>query len=243
MGVIKKIRGELKNNVDEKYKKTSAGFFKEKVKILGVRAPVSKKIAGKYFNEIKNSDKKRIFALCEQLLKSGYNEESSIALDWAYRLKNQYQKQDFKIFEQWLKKYVSNWASCDDLCTHSLGYSFFKFPELIPKTKKWAVSKNRWMRRASAIVLIYSVRNKKHLNEIFEVSDILLLDSDDLVQKGYGWTLKEASNVYQKEVFDFVMKRKNRMPRTALRYAIEKMPKKLKKEAMRKNLQNYHCLL
>jgi len=55
-----------------------------------------------------------------------------------------------------------------------------------------------------------------------------------LVQKGYGWMLKEASRNNRKEVFDYVMKNKKIMPRTALRYAIEKMPKELKIEAMAK---------
>jgi 3-methyladenine DNA glycosylase AlkD len=53
-----------------------------------------------------------------------------------------------------------------------------------------------------------------------------------MVQKGYGWLLKEASKKHQEEVFDFVMRRKAEMPRTALRYAIEKMPIDLKKRAM-----------
>jgi len=55
-----------------------------------------------------------------------------------------------------------------------------------------------------------------------------------MVQKGYGWMLKEASKHHQKQVFDLVMKHKSTMPRTALRYAIELMPKSLKKRAMRK---------
>jgi len=52
------------------------------------------------------------------------------------------------------------------------------------------------------------------------------------VQKGYGWMLKVAADKYRKEVFEFVMQRKDRMPRTALRYAIEKMPSELKRKAM-----------
>jgi 3-methyladenine DNA glycosylase AlkD len=62
-----------------------------------------------------------------------------------------------------------------------------------------------------------------------------LLDPDDLVQKGYGWLLKEESRKHQKEVYDYVVKNRQIMPRTALRYAIELMPKELKAEAMKKN--------
>lgn len=59
-------------------------------------------------------------------------------------------------------------------------------------------------------------------------------DKEDLVQKGYGWMLKVASDSHQKEVFDFVMKHKKEMKRTALRYAVEKMPLNLKQRAMAK---------
>jgi len=53
-----------------------------------------------------------------------------------------------------------------------------------------------------------------------------------MVQKGYGWMLKVASATHEQDVFNYVLKNKSRMPRTALRYAIEKMPKELKIKAM-----------
>jgi len=82
--------------------------------------------------------------------------------------------------------------------------------------------------------LIIPARKGLFLDDVFEIADTLLLDTDDMVQKGYGWMLKVASNMHEKEVFDYVMKHKANMPRTALRYAIEKMPKELKAEAMKK---------
>jgi 3-methyladenine DNA glycosylase AlkD len=63
-----------------------------------------------------------------------------------------------------------------------------------------------------------------------------LSEEEDIVQKGYGWLLKEASRKHQKAVFNYVMKNRKRMARTALRYSIELMPKELKREAMRKDL-------
>jgi len=232
--IILEIRRELRKNIDPRYKKGEIRFFKEKIKTYGVRAPVSRMISREYFKKIKDLEKKKVFSLCEELLESGYIQEIGIAFRWAFRFKSQYQKKDFKIFEKWLKKYVSNWANCDDFCTHNLGYFITEFPEFIPEIKKWAKSKNRWAKRGSAVIFIYSVKRKKYLKHVFEIADILLLDKDDMVQKGYGWMLKEASNIYPKEVFDFVMKNKDKMPRTALRYAIEKYPDNLRKKAMRK---------
>jgi 3-methyladenine DNA glycosylase AlkD len=72
------------------------------------------------------------------------------------------------------------------------------------------------------------------LQDVLEISDMLLSDTDDMVQKGYGWLLKEASRKHQKQVFSYVVENRKKMGRTALRYAIELMPKELKTEAMKK---------
>jgi 3-methyladenine DNA glycosylase AlkD len=112
------------------------------------------------------------------------------------------------------------------------------YPSFLQELKLWAKSYNRWMRRASAVSLIVPARSGKFLKEILELSDILLPDKDDMVQKGYGWMLKSASQAYQKEVFDYVMKRKDNMPRTSLRYAIEKMPLDLRTMAMEKGVKS-----
>ena len=109
------------------------------------------------------------------------------------------------------------------------------FPHRIADLKEWAKSENRWLRRASAVTLIIPAKKGFFLEDIFEISDILLEDGDDMVQKGYGWMLKDASITHIDEVFEYVMKNKRRMPRTALRYAIERMPKEMKAEAMKKD--------
>ena len=70
--------------------------------------------------------------------------------------------------------------------------------------------------------------------DIFDIANRLLTDKDDLVQKGYGWMLKEASTKHQMQVFNYIMKNKSKMPRPALRYAIELMPENLKRKAMAK---------
>lgn len=108
------------------------------------------------------------------------------------------------------------------------------YPEYLSGLKKWSLSKNRWVKRASAVSLIVPAKKGKFLKDIFEIADILHSDGDDMVQKGYGWMLKVASQAHQKEVFDYVMSKKTTMPRTALRYAIEKMPPELKAKAMAK---------
>ncbi len=233
--IIQEIRQELKKHIDQKYHDGAKRYVKEGITLYGVKTPIVREIASKYFSRIKTKNKKEIFNLCEDLLKSGYSEERTIAFDWAFHLKKHYIASDFYIFESWLKKYVSNWGACDDLCTHAFGRFIFHFPEFLPKVKEWTKSNDRWLRRASAVIMIYSIRRKKYFETVFEIADTLLLDEDYIVQKGYGWMLKEASNLYPQEVFRYVMKNKAEMPRTSLRYAIEKLSPELKKKAMKKD--------
>ncbi|MCX6669662.1 MAG: DNA alkylation repair protein [Methanothrix sp.] len=232
--VVAAIREELEQSADEKTRDNANRFFKEEVKFYGVKSAVVRKIAEKYFKEIKTKDKKEIFSLCERLLESNFGEEAAVAFEWAYSLRKRYEPTDFQVFESWVREYVDNWAKCDTLCNHTLGSFIEQYPEFIRNLKDWARSENRWLRRASAVTLILPARKGKFLEDVLQISDLLLKDKDDLVQKGYGWMLKEASKKHQEEVYDHIMKRKSEMPRTALRYALEKMPENLRRKAMQR---------
>ena len=233
--VIAKIREELKANADEKTKQGFQRFFKEEVKYHGVKTGTVGKIAKKYWNEIKQLGKTEIFSLCEMLYQSGYSEEAYVAAVWLPNLVDKFEPSDLELFSRWIESYVDDWAKCDTLCNHTVGGFMEKYPESVSELKSWAKSKNRWLRRAAAVSLIIPAKQGNFLPDVFEISDILLSDEDDMVQKGYWWLLKEASRKHQKEVFNYVLKNRKTMPRTALRYAIELMPKELKKEAMRRD--------
>ena len=233
--ILDEIRNRLKENSDEDTRESGKRFFKEQVQLYGVKTATVEKIAKEFLNIIKTGNNKaEIFSLCDRLWQSGYMEESFIACNWAYSLHNQFEEKDWQVFENWVNNYVSNWASCDTLCNHTIASFVEMYPQYINELKKWAKSENRWVKRASAVTLIIPARKGLFLNDIFEIAGILLMDKDDMVQKGYGWMLKAASQAHEKEVFDFVMKNKKDMPRTALRYAIEKMPPELKSKAMEK---------
>ncbi|MEM7009813.1 MAG: DNA alkylation repair protein, partial [Thermodesulfobacteriota bacterium] len=158
------INTDLEQNADTQYRDKIGEYFSMDVEnYLGVRIPLVRKIGNKYYKNIKNLDLDRIIQFCETLLSTKIYEHKVIAFQYMYKQKKHYRKKDFKLLEGWLKTYVDDWSDCDDLCTHSLGYFVYADPEHIPKLKKWAVSKNRWLRRASAVTLIYSIRRGQHL--------------------------------------------------------------------------------
>ena len=236
--ILKTIRRVLTELADEKTRESAGRFFKEtdhqKVRFHGVKSASVRKVAKEHFAAVKDMAKDDVFVLCESLWQSNYLEETSIACDWAYRFHRDFKPGDFAVFESWIERYVHNWASCDVFCNHTVGTFLEMYPKQIVKLKQWAKSSNMWMRRAAAVSLIVPARKKLFHKEVFEIATLLLHDGEDLVQKGYGWMLKAASESDQEAVFQFVMAHKATMPRTALRYAIEKMPQPLKKEAMAK---------
>lgn len=232
--VLAGIRKELQKNIDKEAKVGAQYFFKEEIRAYGVKMPLVQNISKEFFKQLETASKKDIFAVCDSLWKSGYLEEGMIACHWSYFLRKQYQPQDFNIYKRWIKNYVTNWATCDTLCNHTVGEFLEKYPDYIIKLKAFTASPNRWMRRAAAVSLIVPARKGLFINELFEIATALLEDKEDLVQKGYGWMLKSACKHYEKEVFEFVMTNKEKMPRKALRYAIEKMPEQLKRQAMMK---------
>jgi 3-methyladenine DNA glycosylase AlkD len=232
--ILSTIRRELTLACDEKSRISGERFFKEEIKLYGMKANTLRDIAKTNWMKVKHLPKNDIFNLCEELWKSGYLEEAGIAIEWAIHLKKHIEPEDFRVYEHWVDKYVTNWASCDGLCNHPVGDLVMQYPEFLDDLKRWTQSANRWIKRASAVSLIVPARKGMFLSDIFEIARLLLTDPDDMVQKGYGWMLKAASEAHREEVFSFVLENKTKMPRTALRYAIEKMPEEMRKRAMEK---------
>jgi len=233
--IIAKIRTELEEEANEKTKKSLQHFFKEEIKFYGVKTAVVRKISKKHWSEVKLFSKPQIFSLCEELFRSDYMEEAFVASFWLENLVEQFEPSDLALLKKWIGLYINNWAKCDTLCNHTVGGLIEKYPESVNELKSWAKSETRWLKRAAAVSLIIPAKKGKFLQDIFEISTVLLAAEDDVVQKGYGWLLKEASRKHPKEVLDYVLKNRKIMPRTALRYAIELMPKESKKEARKRD--------
>lgn len=229
------LRRALHKNREEQYAKDSQRFFNadEEMRCIGVRTPIVRRLAREYFRKLSSQKKEDVFAVCAELLASGLQEESVIAFQWAAACRRQWTMNDFQRFARWYKKFVHNWAQCDDACARIFGPITLQFPQLTKQTFLWTRSRNRWVRRAAAVSLIVPIRkDSAFLPQVFRVAQTLLLDDDPMVQKGYGWMLKEASGKHAKEVFDFVIRNRSTMPRTALRYAIEKLPSPKRAKAM-----------
>jgi 3-methyladenine DNA glycosylase AlkD len=229
--ILKQLMADLKSKSSTHYKKNVMRFFTTPINCIGVPKDTATQIGKKYFAEIKTEPKEVIFRYCKQLFEQAIIELSGIACIWAYSCRKQYEHKDIILFESWLQKYVHDWAVCDTMCATVLKAYFAQFPDEISRTKKWATAKNPYVRRASAVALIY-FEPANHLQLRLARAQELMQDKDVYVQKGYGWMLKKASQHFPEAVYDFVILHKKVMPRLALRYAIEKLPKDMRNRAM-----------
>lgn len=246
--IIEKIREKLFFVADEKTADSTKRFFKNEIFCLGVKSPDVKIITKDIYNTfLKNQKKEFVFDLAEKLMQNKSLEEFSMASEFIFSCKNQYVKEDMVFFEKIIDNYVSNWASCDVFCNHTVGAFVELFPKKISILKKWTKSDNLWKRRAFAVSLIIPARKALFLDDILYIAENLLIDKEDMVQKGYGWLLKAASltetfvhidettkTTHHDAVFNFILKYKGKMPRTSLRYAIEKFNPEEKKICMAK---------
>src|SRR5664279_5792296 len=98
--IINKIREELIQNADEKTKSSGERFFKEEIKLYGLKSADVSRISKEHYKDISDKSKSHIFSLCYELWKYGYMEESFVACKWAYNMHKQFEPSDFDVFEE-----------------------------------------------------------------------------------------------------------------------------------------------
>ena len=219
--IIEAVGQDLADRSDAATRESASRFFKEPVRCRGVKAAIVHAVARKHWQSSRPSEKRRSSRSARTSTGPGTSRTASVAADWAAWLAPAFEPGDIGILGAWVERYVDNWAACDSLCNHAVGDLVARFPETVGVLKAWARSENRWMRRAAAVSLVVPAKRGDFLDDALAIADLLLLDTDDMVRKGYGWLLKEASRKHRDEVFAFVIARRGVMPRTSLRYAVE----------------------
>lgn len=200
------------------------------------QSPFVRRLAARYAKVSVRSESADLIATCEELMKSKDTWQQMIACVWLHQALGWMAPDSFDLFESWLHQYVFSWGTCDDYCRRVLNPCWEDNYELFPRILKWTVDTNKWVRRASAVIFIKAGGGGSVVTTptryLFEVADRLMRDSDLHVQKGLGWMLKAASANFQTRVYKYVVNNRQRMTRTAYRYAIRNMPEELRQRAM-----------
>ena len=198
----------------QRFFKTGKGEYGEGDIFLGIRVPVLRKLA----KEFSKASLKTVF----ELLKSKYHEERQLAL---FILVNSYKKSDADlkvfIYNMYLDNtmFINNWDLVDSTAEHIVGeYLYNNDREVLFYLAK---SDSLWERRISIISTFYFIR-RNDFADTLKIAELLINDKEDLIHKAVGWMLREVGNRNLEIEENFLQKHYNKMPRTMLRYAIEK---------------------
>lgn len=233
--LIRAVSSELRELADPAYRELVRTRYNMNVDdFWGVRTPAIHRVAGKYYKQVKALSVDDRFEICDEFLATGIYELKILAFRWAHLARREYEEGHLDVFARWLDEHVDDWIDCDDLCIHVIGEYFLKHPGRADQVVSWTRSANEWTRRGAAVSLVLPARRGQQLHLAFVVAGHLLTDDRPLVRKAYGWLLKEASKTYPNEVLEFVVRNRDSMPRESLRYAVEKLPEELRRQALQR---------
>lgn len=228
------LKKALQSYASVKRKKTNARFFKTGKgqygygdKFIGVSDPDSHKVARQFVHLLLTDIKK--------LLRSKTHEERATALKiLVLKFEQGDEKLQKQVYDFYLKNFehVNNWDLVDASASKIAGVYLLAHPKEVRIFGKFARSKNLWERRLSIIATFAFIRNNE-FTWTMKNAKVLLADSHDLTHKAVGWMLREVWKRDHGIVENFLIKNYKQIPRTTLRYAIERMEEKKRKQFLK----------
>jgi len=220
--IAKEVINELKILATEERRKSNEWFFNTNKGeygygdiFLGVRMPDIRKVAKKFTPKITLKE-------LTELIQSPIHEVRLCAL---IILVNQYNKGNFsKIFEYYIRQinFINNWDLVDSSAPYIVGDYLYNNPDERSILFEFVHSENLWVRRISIVSTFTLIKNNQ-FNETLQIAKILLNDKHDLIHKAVGWMLREVYKRDQDLIRTFLKQNYAQLPRTTLRYAIERM--------------------
>ncbi|MDD2758023.1 MAG: DNA alkylation repair protein [Patescibacteria group bacterium] len=228
------IQKEMKQLANAKKAKLLAGFFKtgrgqygEGDIFLGVMVPQTRSVAKKYYRSLSLND-------VQKLINNPHHELrllGLIILNLQYTKGSQEQRNAIHKFYLKNTKKINNWDLVDLSAPNIVGAWLLNRDRKI--LYKLARSKNLWERRIAMIATAAFIRAEK-FDDTLKIADILLTDTHDLIHKAVGWMLREVGKKNVSVLIKYLKPRYKKMPRTMLRYAIEKFPENKRQRYLKK---------
>jgi 3-methyladenine DNA glycosylase AlkD len=226
------IRRALKSGRSDEHAAGVQWFFKNEIRSHGWYTADLRRAAVRFRREVrKEHGLDFLVETADHLFTGSVLEEKVAAVFLLEKLDGQFGDSEFKLFESWLNR-ISSWADHDGLVHYLIAPMIAAEPARAKTVFRWAKSGNRWKRRAACVALIRGARAKMFFSEIKKLSNSLLDDDDDMVQKGLGWLLRETAKFDAKRTVPYLMKIRRHAPRLVLRTACETLPLETRKRVL-----------
>jgi 3-methyladenine DNA glycosylase AlkD len=230
--VAAQIRRVLKDGGSAKHAAGVQWFFKDEIKSHGWYTADLRRAAIRFRREVrKEHGLDFLVEVADHLFPGSVLEGKVAAVFLLEKLDAEFGDREFKLFESWLDR-IGSWADHDGLVHSLIAPMVASKPLRTKEVLLWAKSPNRWHRRAACVALIRGARAKMFFPEIKKLSDSLLSEQDDMVQKGLGWLLRETAKFDARRTVPYLMKIRGRAPRLVLRTACETLPPAAKKRIL-----------
>jgi 3-methyladenine DNA glycosylase AlkD len=219
------IRAALRDGGSPEHAVGVEWFFKEGIKSHGWYTAELRRAAVAFRREVrKDHGLDFLIDVADQLFSGSVLEEKVAAVFLLEKLDREFGEREFKRFASWLDR-ISSWADHDALVHDLIAPMISSKPGRARIVFRWAKSPNRWRRRAACVALVRGARAKMFFSEITRLSDLLVSDQDDMVQKGLGWLLRETAKSDRKRTVRYLTKIRGTATRLVLRTACETLPR------------------
>ena len=233
--IAKHIRTVIKNGGSAPHTEEVQRFFKHEVQSRGWYTGELRKVAVRFRRTIiAENGLPFLLQVADQLFRGEVLEEKNFAVFLLQDSVGEFGKPEFKLFESWLDR-VTTWADHDALVHYLIGPMIAANDAFLSRPPRWAKARKRWHQRAAAVSLIHSTRLHKNFGDIQRITEMLLTSDDDMVQKGLGWLLREATKANPKQTVAYLMTIRERTPRLVLRTACETLPAVTRTRVLAKN--------
>jgi 3-methyladenine DNA glycosylase AlkD len=198
-------------------------FFKDEIQSRGWYTAELRKLARRFTRVIQREEGlDYLVEVADNLFHGNILEEKVLAVLLLEPCVDDFTAAHFKLFDQWLDR-VSTWADHDGLVQSIIGPMIVADPRRLRRVFVWSRSRNRWRRRASAVALLRGTNQGLFWDEVQQITEALLDDPDDMVQKGLAWLLRETARFDAPRTMPLLMSIRSRAPRLVLRTACERL--------------------
>ena len=174
-----------------------------------------------------------VSAFADLLMRDRYLEAKSLGIEAMAWYRRRFTPALLQLWKRWLSRGdAANWATTDAICGLLIGPLLLDHPRLAASLGKWARDRSMWVRRAAIVGLIPLARQGHALDILYAAARQLHRDDEDLIQKAVGWALREAGKADIKRLEQYLRINGPRIPRTTVRYAIERFPPRLRRDLL-----------
>jgi len=236
--LARRARAAMRKAADPRVARSQRMFFKprEKIHLLGIKTPDLRSIERELYQSVRKSWSYSDAAVfCDLLMRDHSMESKALGLMLLARYHREFPANLLDYTERWLEADLcDNWAVTDHLCTQIISRILDQHEHQAVVVAKWRGSPNLWLRRASLVSFVKPAGKGRHLETVYETVSALLPDGHDLIHKAAGWLLREAGKAEAQRLETYLLAQGPRIPRTTVRYAIERFPEIKRRKILEK---------